>query len=101
MMPISIKAEKVVSEIVESVSQQLRLDRRFVVLDYIFRNDVPAPHVKFIVSSSFIEKGLRSFLKKYRAEAESSLKLGSAVLSSAVETIPSATIGAKKFVLCN
>ncbi len=86
------KAEKIASEIVEIVSRELHLDKRFVVLDYVFQHNSNKPHVTFLVSSSFIGNGIQSYLK-HRVEQ--------LPFSYSVEVLPSAAIGEKKFVLCN
>lgn len=85
-----LKAEKVASRIIEIAKRELHLDTRFVVLDYIIRHDLSKQDMTFLVSSSFIENGIRSLLKKE----------GIAQKSYSVEVLPSRKID-KKFVLCN
>ncbi len=88
-----LDAEKVASDIVETVSRELRLDRRFVVLDYVFGHVEGKPHINFLASSPFIEKGIRSFLGKHN-EVHS-------LFTYSVEVLPLADVGKKKFALCN
>jgi SH3-like domain-containing protein len=88
-----LKAEKIAAELVETVSRELHLDKRFVVLDYVFRHDQSKPHVTFLASSSFIENGIQSKLRKLRATQ--------LPFSYSMEVLPTAVVGAKKFVLCN